>query len=187
MAKKRTRKANPNGDLAPTYRVLASTQFEAARARLARAHEAAEGGHTDVALDLATEGAFEAGTSFSFALLAGEAHFAQRTDEFLDETQAFVRLIAPMTTHEPQTRPQLRVANPMDARNALAMAKREQGLVLPVFFAGLAHGHAQVEQDAALKKRATRFLQARKQQAQSRARAPNPNLSTRKLKAKLLR
>lgn len=170
------------------YRIQASSEAEVARARLARAKQAAEQGDNNKAIDLAVESAFDAGIAKTYAVLAGEHKYQLVADEIVDDAQDFVRGLA-ATSFEPFAK----AANPKTGKQAMKLAK-SCSLMGAVFYAGGAHGYARANNDQELLASSIRFYDetygaAREQMVGSyqMQAVSNPGLPTRKLKNKLLR
>lgn len=170
------------------YRIQSSIEAEVARAKLARAHEAAEQGDADQALDLAVESAFDAGVATAFATKAGEEGFHEEVDTILTEAQQFVQSAGM----------QARAANAPVGRiksgnAALKHARETPDVIGAVHYAGMAHGFGEVKGDTKLKADAIKVFDDvyRKNKPPMYSMAavanPTPPLSTSKLKAKLLR
>lgn len=169
------------------YRIQASTEAEVARARLARAQQAADHGDVPKAIDLAVESAFDAGIATSFAALAKETKYKKVAQDIMHDAQAFVRSISASTVEDFD-----RAANPTTSKQALKFAQ-SSSLLGAVFYAGGAHGYAMAKNDKTMLAKTIRFYDETYSAArdglvgQRRAAASNPGLPVGKLKNRLLR
>jgi hypothetical protein len=149
-----------------SYRIQASTEAEIARARLARAQQAADRGDREKAVDLAVESAFDAGIATTYSMLGGETQFGKETKSILAQAQDFVQTLSPESA-----RGQNPSKSPKNAKSALALAQGEQALMPAIFYAGSAYGFAQAKKNAKLSRQAILVFDERCKQ---RPRATNP-------------